>query len=285
MTEQQLANIQISYGIIYTNFGEVDSKLVSPTRNGGEFKAIAKIRDISFDGSRGKEKGLQVIDDIFATLSITILDTSMETLALSIPYANFDGTVITCDKTSIGVIKSTSYIKNVTMFARLVSGAYKKITLFNALNEGDFSLAAKDKGEGEIKLEISAHWDATDDTSKLFTIEDISSLTGNDGTKPTLVSTTPIQGAVEVFSNSDLRCTFSEAINLADINPANFVLIKTDDESVIAGNLTYVEATKIASFKSTATMSLDTAYAWHISGVRDTVGNTMVPVVISFTTA
>ena len=179
LTTEQLENIQIDYGLIYTNYGELDSALLGPTRGGGEFKANATVRQIEFDGQKGMTKGTKVVEDINAALTVVTLDTTMKTLAMAMPWATYDdvGGTITCKTANIGIIPSTSYLKNVTMFAKTIKGEYRKITLYNAMSEKEFSLAAKPKGEGEVSLEINAHWDATDDTANLFKVETVADLT------------------------------------------------------------------------------------------------------------
>ena len=179
LTASQLENIQIDYGIVYTNFGELDAAMIGPTRGGGEFKATATIRDIEFDGQKGKTKVAQVIEDISATLSVVHLDTSMASLALAMPWATYDDTAgtITCKNANVGAVPDTAYLKNVTLFAKTMKGDYRKITLYNAMSEADFTLAAKPKGEGEVSLEVNAHWDVTDDASDLFKIETVADLT------------------------------------------------------------------------------------------------------------
>ena len=179
VTQTQLENVQIDYGLVYTNYGETDSALLGPTRGGGEFKATATVRDIEFDGQKGKTEGAQAIEDINASLSVVHLDTSVASLAKAMPWATYDsvGGTITAKSANVGVVPSTAYLKNVTMFAKTIKGDYRKITLYNAMSEGDFTLAAKPKGEGEVSLEIYAHWDATDDTKDLFKIETVADLT------------------------------------------------------------------------------------------------------------
>ena len=83
--------------------------------------------------------------------------------------------ILTCENGAVGIVPDAAYLTNVTMFAKTAAGTYKKITLFNAMNEANFSLAAP-KSEGEIGLEISAHWDPTDDTTDLYQIEDVAGL-------------------------------------------------------------------------------------------------------------
>ena len=178
LTQQQLENVQIDYGIIFANYGETDQRRLGPTRGGGECTVTANIRNIEFDGSKGKTKGTQVIDAIDAMLKVTSMSTSMEDLHLSMPYATLseDKKKITFGTNTLGIIKSESYLKNITMFAKVIGGGYKKITLKNAMSENPFTLAAAPKGEGTIALEVYAHWDAMDDAEDLCIIEDVASI-------------------------------------------------------------------------------------------------------------
>lgn len=180
LTQTQLENIQIDYGVVYNNYGETDVKKLGPSRGGGEFKATATKREIEYDGSKGKTKGAQVVESVDAYLSVVILDTSMEMMAVSMPWATYDATAktITCTKENIGLIASSSYMKNSTMFCKTTKGEYRKITLYNSMAESDFSLAAKPKAEGEIQLDIYAHWDDLDDAilDDLFKIETVTTI-------------------------------------------------------------------------------------------------------------
>ena len=179
LTKTQVENIQIDHGIVFVNYGETDQKQLGPTRGGGEFVVTKNIRDIEFDGRKGKSKGLQVVDEIDAQLTVTHLDASLETLQLAMPYADYTDKKITCAGNNVGIIPEDAYLKNVTMFVKVVGGGYKKITLFNAMSEADFTLTAAPKGEGEMPLEVFAHWDPTDtdDDAELYTIEDVKTIT------------------------------------------------------------------------------------------------------------
>lgn len=283
LTQQQIDNVQIDYGIVYVNYGVSGERKLGPTKGGGEFKTTATIRDIEFDGMLGKTKGMQVIEDISAILSTNILDMSMDNLALAMPYADYTAGVITAKTTNIGIIANSAYLSNITMFCKTVGGTYKKITLYNAMSESDFSLAAKPKGEGEISLEINGHWDAIDDTANLYKIEDVANITG-DVTKPTIV-TTPLDAATAVVVSSSMTAVFSKDIKQQDIIADNFILIKASDGTIIAGALTYTLATKTVEFKPTSSLTAATPYIWTVSRVRDIAGNIMLPVIVNFTTA
>lgn len=185
--QEKIEEISIDYGIVYTNYGEVDAKLLGPTRGGGTFDAVKEIRDIEFDGRNGKSAEMQVVDAIDAMLKVTVIETSIDTLELAMPYvtkteepASSGNFVLECDENSMGYIAATKYLKNVTMFAKLISGEYKVITIYNAMNESDVSFAAVQKGEAEIAFEFNAHWAVNEDNAalvdKLFRIEDLATI-------------------------------------------------------------------------------------------------------------
>ena len=183
--KEQIQDVQIDYGIIIINDGELDAFRLGPVRGGGGFKAENTIRDIEFDGQMGKTKGLQVTEAVDASLSVVALDTSIQVMALGMPYATLtgDGTeltpyVLTCGVANIGIIADTAYLKNVTMYAKTIKGEYRKIILYNAMSESPFELQAVPKGEGEIALEFSAHWDMEEDglQENLFKIETVASI-------------------------------------------------------------------------------------------------------------
>jgi len=283
LTQTQIDNIQIDYGIVYINYGVVGERKLGPCRGGGEFKAKGKIQDIDFDGSKGKTKGMQYTEDISATLSVTVLDTSMDNLALSMPFCDYTAGVLSATSSSIGILQNGNYLTNVTMFCKTIGGMYKKITVYNAMNESDFDLKAKPKGQGEIALDFEAHWDAIDDTVNLYRIEDVANING-DVTKPTIV-TVPIDAATAVVITSNLTAVFSKDIKQSDIISDNFTLIKASDGTIVPGTLTYTQGNKTALFDPTAALTAATAYIYTISRVRDLAGNIMLPVIVNFTTA
>lgn len=174
LTQTEIDKIQIDEGILYFNFGETTETKVAPIRGGGEFTVKNTIRDIEYDGKMGKTKGLQVIDEQNATLKVTTLNASQDTISKAIAGCNMTGQIITNGEG--GIIPASKYLTNVTLFAKTIDGEYKKITIYNALNEGDFTLGAKPKAEGEIGLEFIAHFDPMDSTKKLYKIEEVSAI-------------------------------------------------------------------------------------------------------------
>ena len=286
LTKTQIENIQIDHGLVFVNYGETNQQQLGPTRGGGEFTVTKNIRDIEFDGRKGKTMGLQVVDAIDAQLKLNHLDASLETLQLAMPYANLslDGEKITCGGGAVGIIPEGAYLKNVTMFAKVVGGGYKKIALYNAMSEADFTLTAAPKGEGEMPLEVYAHWDPQDDSADLYEIEDVASIADGDTEPPTVV-TEPNDGSQSVAVTSSLTATFNKDVRQQDINDSNFTLIKAATGDIVSGDLFYSVATKTATFVPGDSLAAGTDYIWMIMGVRDLVGNKMEKVVVNFKTA
>lgn len=172
LTTAQIENIPIDSGVVYKDYGETTERLLAPTRGGGEFTVTNKIRNIERDGARGPEKGLQVIEEQIAMLKVNLLSFTQEDLALAVPgcAVEQDGSLV---NGTGGVIGSGSYFANITMFAKLVNGKYKKIQIFNPMHEGNFGLKAIDKAEGELALEVSSHFDPADDTAVIWRVSEI----------------------------------------------------------------------------------------------------------------
>lgn len=283
LTQEQIENIQIDYGLIYLNYGVAGERRLAPTRGGGTFNVTKNIREIEYDGRKGKTKGMQVVDEVNAMLSVPLLDTSMDNLAMAMPWATYAGGKISAESGNLGVIQDSAYVENITLLAKVIGGGYKQITLYNAMSENDFSLAAAPKAEGIITLEVHAHWDAEDDTADLYDIQDIETI-DDDTDEPTVV-TVPDDAATTVVVSSNLTAAFSEDIRQGDINDGNFTLIKASDGTTVAGALSYTPANKTATFEPTESLEASTDYIWIIANVRDLAGNKIAKTVVNFKTA
>jgi len=174
LTQQEIENIQIDESVIYLDYGESTEKILAPTRGGGEFVASATVRDIEFDGRHGKTAGAQVIEEQAASIKVTTLCMSQENLARAIPGCTISdeaGKVIKNPKT--GIIPLSAYLKNITMFAKLIGGKFKKITIYNPMHEGGLTAKAVQKAEGELAFEFMAHYPHTDLDGDLWKVEEI----------------------------------------------------------------------------------------------------------------
>ena len=189
LTKQQIENIQIDESVIFLDYGTDTERFLAPTRGGGEFVATATVRDIEFDGRNGKTAGTQVIEEQAASYKVTTLCMSQENLALAIPgckVSNDEGKTISNPKT--GVIPETAYLKNVTAFAKLISGKFKKITIYNPMHENGLTAKAVQKAEGELALEFLAHYPYSDLDGDLWKVEEIDAMPATNGANAAAVA-------------------------------------------------------------------------------------------------
>jgi uncharacterized protein (TIGR03437 family) len=103
-----------------------------------------------------------------------------------------------------------------------------------------------------------------------------------DTTPPTVSSTVPATGSINVPIGNALSATFSEALNPLAINTSTFSLMQ--GTSAVPGTVTYAGVT--AAFTPTSTLAPNTVFTTTITtGVTDLAGNAMVSnYVWSFTT-
>jgi hypothetical protein len=109
---------------------------------------------------------------------------------------------------------------------------------------------------------------------------------GTPLTAPTVILVTPLNGNVGVCPNTAIiSATFSKAMNPATLTTSTFTLTAPGGASV-AGAVTYVAATNIATFTPSSSLALNTVYTATITtGAADTFGNRLASnFVWSFTT-
>jgi len=93
-----------------------------------------------------------------------------------------------------------------------------------------------------------------------------------DVTPPTVISTDPLNAAIDVAVNKKISATFSEAMNPLTINSATFTL--KNGATLILGTVTYVGNT--ATFSPSANLAFNTTYTAAIStGSKDAAGNAL----------
>lgn len=192
LTKQQIESIQVDESLIFFDYGEETERFLAPTRGGGEFAATVTVRDIEFDGRHGKTAGTQVIEEQGASIKVTTLCMSQENLAIAIPSCKIEddeGKTIKNPKT--GVIPMSAYLKNVTMFAKLISGKFKKITIYNPIHETGFTAKAVQKAEGELGLELLAHYPHTDLDGDLWEVTEISEMPTTTAAAPASAPAAP----------------------------------------------------------------------------------------------
>ena len=194
LTKKQVESIQIDEGLVFVDFGEETERKLAPTRGGGEFSATASIRNIEFDGRSGATAGTQVIEEQDAILKVVTLCMSQEDLLFAMPFARTEGEsdTMTIKNPKCGIIPESAYCKNITMFAKLISGKFKKITIYNPMSENGLTVKAAPKAEGEISLEIRAHYTLDDLNGDLWEVKDVSEIAAAVSTASETNSTEPV---------------------------------------------------------------------------------------------
>jgi len=170
-TENDVKKIQIDEGIVVFNMGQDDELIVGPTRGGAEMTITPEIRDIEFDGRRGKTAGMQVIDGEDAAIKIISLCCSQELLQRGLPNSVLDKESGVITQGNFGVINTEKYLKTIDVITQMLDGTYKVLTFNYGLHEGAFTYKAAPKAENEHNLEIIPHY-TIDDSSRLYKIED-----------------------------------------------------------------------------------------------------------------
>lgn len=174
LTQTNIDKIVIDEGYIVLDYGEATEIVLGPTRGGGEFAVEASVREIDFDGKKGPTKGLQAIEEIKATLKVTTLVCSQQTLELALPDASIGASPYNITSGDVGLIPLAKYRKNITMFAKTADGKFKKIQIFNPMHESGLTFAAKPKSENEHALEFVGHFDPTEQLTTIYSIIELS---------------------------------------------------------------------------------------------------------------
>jgi len=174
LVENDVNKIQIDEGIVVLNFGKTGQKVIGPTRGGATLTITPSVRDIEYDGRKGKTKGLQVKDGEDASLTVTALCCSQEMLAMALPGATVGtGTDKAIKPSKFGLIPNNAYAENVAVVTTMIDGTFKILIINNPMHEGGFTFKSASKAENEHNLELQAHYDPYNvDTFDLYEIKE-----------------------------------------------------------------------------------------------------------------
>jgi hypothetical protein len=96
------------------------------------------------------------------------------------------------------------------------------------------------------------------------------------GTIPTVVSTNPLNGAINVFTNQEVVATFSEAMNSTTVIASGTTTMAATGGGAVPGTVTYVAATNTVKFAPTTTLLPSTSYTVTIStSAQSAAGNAL----------
>jgi hypothetical protein len=171
LTQTQIDSIVLDAAILFANYGETGVREIGITKGGVEFNVTENVRDIEYDGRRGKTKGMEVVDAIDAYMKVTTLEASQANVLETLAAASLTTQVIA--NTQAGVVPTSHYLKNVTAFGKQIgTNKYKKITLFNADGQGGLTFSMTDKAEAGLTIQFNAHWNPLNVADPLYKIED-----------------------------------------------------------------------------------------------------------------
>ena len=102
--------------------------------------------------------------------------------------------------------------------------------------------------------------------------------TNPDVLPPEVLSTSPIDGAIDVAITKIITATFSESMKSLSITaPGTFTLMETSTSNNVAGNVSYSVINQIASFNPTSDLAPGTNYTASITtAAQDLAGNAML---------
>jgi hypothetical protein len=158
-------------GVVYVGYTSVGSPgtLLGATMGGNIYEVLRTIKDIRPDGSKGPVKGFRRIEDVAATLTVNLIEVTEANLLMALAGSAAASHVITGAE-----IDDSDYISKVALLVP-VSGFDPtakplECVLCNCLVEGPFTLDAKPKSEGVLKLVFKAHFSDSDLTTEPFSI-------------------------------------------------------------------------------------------------------------------
>lgn len=172
ITVEQIEKMVIDAGVVYVNYGLATERRLAPCRGSNTFNVEAEIREVEVNEVKGKTKGLRRKISENASLEVNLMDLSLENLKMALPGSTLAGKELT----NGWKINNTDYIDNVTLIGQDMGGTYKKVTIYNALMDESLSIAMDKDDESVLTLTLSAHYDPADETDKLWTITDLTTL-------------------------------------------------------------------------------------------------------------
>ncbi len=162
----QVNKILLDTGVVYIN-----GNMLAPCEGDNSFVVDVEYRNIPYNGSAGKTKGLKRILRENAILTVHPKGLTQSILNYALPGSELDGAAIE----SAGgrkVILDAKYIDEVVLVGDQKDGNTKVITLYRALADNGLTLTLAEDSETILELAFAAHYDPTDLADPIYTIED-----------------------------------------------------------------------------------------------------------------
>lgn len=166
-------HLLLDAGAFYLNYNSENEKILGATQGGGEFSAVATLRQIEVDGVKGSAKGLKVVERWDVTMNSNLLEVTAENLKLALGVADIDTEADTENDIITGrtQVLDSDYLENVAFVGRL-SGSGKPVIIkvFNALSSEGLTLSTEDNSEGVIPITFEGHFDPNNSETAPFEI-------------------------------------------------------------------------------------------------------------------
>jgi len=162
----QVDKVMMDTGVFYIN-----GNMVSPCEGDNVLAIIPIYRDIPYNGSQGKTKGLKRMIGEDATLTVHPKGLTQSMLKYALPGADLSGE----DIQSGGgrqVIADAAYLDEIALIGDTVDGLTKIITLHRVLASNGLNLTLAEDNETILELVFDAHYDPDDLSAIIYSIED-----------------------------------------------------------------------------------------------------------------
>jgi hypothetical protein len=236
-------------------------------------------------------EGFGVVSELSAETSssaITVPDITAPTVSATTPAANATGIALsaTVSATFSEPLDATT-VNGTTFFVKTQGGTLIPATVtYNAATRTAL-LAPAAPLPNASPLSATITTGIKDVPGNKLAADFTFSFTTRDEVPPTVVASSPANGAAGVQPNSPITVTFSEAMDASTITAANVTLKLTSNASVVSGTVAYNPATLTATFTPSASLAFGTGYTLAVStGAQDASGNALAAGFSSaFTTA
>jgi hypothetical protein len=163
ITPETFKRLLLDQGLVYVDYGLGGQRLIGVTRGGNKPEVNPEWRKMPFDGAAGDVKGDKRITGWGVKLTVNLCEASTNNLLMALPTfesaANGTHDVLTSDRQ----IADGDYYTNVTLVLQKTGTAqlwYFKMS--NVLVTSPFSMDNKEKDEGVMAVEFTAHFAQND---------------------------------------------------------------------------------------------------------------------------
>ena len=270
----------VSYSV-YRNGGKVGESATPSYTDTGLAQQTTYVYSVAANCKSGviSDRSVETTQSTVTTIDITaprVVSTIPVNGATGVSRAG-TSTVLFSEPMDPTTINTTTFNMRVTASGALIAGA---VTYSATTRVAEFIPTTPLPNLTNITVTVTAGAKdlAGNALSPVFT----AAWTTRDEDGPTVIASTPSQGAVGVSTTPTITVTFSEAVDATTVNGTNIVL-RTAGGVAVAGTVSFNATTRVATFAPTAPLTQGVTYSLTVNGVKDVAGNAMPgPFVLTF---